>query len=63
MTGDSKILGVSVRAWITVLLVSTVCSMSLAEIEVKEPLYSLAGMAVGFYLGQKIQKDQNHGGT
>lgn len=50
---NSKMLGVSVRAWIAVLLVVTICAMSLLSIAVVEPLYSLGMVAVGFYLGQK----------
>jgi len=55
---DSQILGVSVRAWITLILTLTVCGMAAAVIEVKEPLYSAFLLALGFYFGQKftIQK-------
>ncbi len=50
---NSKILGVSLRGWIAVLITATVCIMSAFTIEVKEPLYTLAGLAIGFYFGQK----------
>jgi hypothetical protein len=73
---DSAIFGVSVRAWLAVTLVSTVCVSHLvgafgvvieavgthdfskvAEfVKVNEPLYSLVGMALGFYLGQNQKK-------
>jgi len=48
----SRIMGVSLRGWIAVTVITTVCAMSLAMIEVKEPLYTLAGLIVGFYYGQ-----------
>lgn len=62
MNDHSRILGVSVRGWIALIVVSTVCAMSMGAIEVKEPLYTLAGLVVGFYFGQshkpQTQKDE-----
>lgn len=52
---ESELLGVSIRAWTLLILVTTVCVMSVIGIEVKEPLYTLVGLAVGFYFGQKTQ--------
>jgi len=63
--GESRIGGISVRAILAVLLVATACAIALAaaaeafrdklEIKVPEPVATLAGIAVGFYLGQKPQ--------
>jgi hypothetical protein len=53
MGDSSKLLGVSIRAWLAVLTVGTICAMQAAGMEVKEPLYTLGGMALGFYFGQK----------
>lgn len=53
---DSSILGVSVRAWLALILISTVCAMSVMGKEVFEPLYTLAGIALGYYMGQKKQQ-------
>ena len=50
---DSKILGVSVRAWLAVLLTYTVCIMSGYGVKIDEPLYSGFLMGLGFFLGQK----------
>ena len=64
---DSKgntIIGVGVRAWITLLLVFSVCVFQGlilwsvrndpdADFRVAEPLYSLVLIAVGYYFGQK----------
>lgn len=44
---------VSVRGVVVVLLVLTTCAMSVTGIEVKEPMYSLSLMSVGWYFGQK----------
>lgn len=44
---------VSVRAGLATMLTGTVCFMSLYEIEIREPLYTLVGLAVGLYFGQK----------
>ena len=50
---DSTLIGVSVRGWIAMLCVLTVCLMQSAGLKVEEPLYSLALMSAGFYLGSK----------
>lgn len=50
---DSQVLNVSIRAWIALLLVFTVCIMAAFGRDVEEPLYSLALLAVGFYFGQR----------
>ena len=59
---ESKLFGVSVRGWITVLTVLTVCIMSYLSKDVKEPLYSLVLLASGFYFGSKT-KGENVQGT
>ena len=56
---ESSLFGVSVRGWITIFMIVTVCAMSVMMREVKEPLYSLVLMAAGFYLGQKSQPKSN----
>ena len=59
---ESSIFGVSVRGWLAVIVVLTVCLMSYFGLEVKEPLNSIALLSIGYYFGQKgIQK--NGGGT
>lgn len=56
--GDSStIWGVSLRGWIALIVVLTVCIMSGLTIEIKEPLYTLAGLIVGFYFGQNQKKN------
>lgn len=51
-TTNSQLLSVSVRGWITLLVVFTVCLMSVMKIEIKEPLYTMTGMIIAFYFGQ-----------
>lgn len=55
-THHSVIFGVSVRGWIALIIVLTVCGMSALMREVKEPLYTLAGMVLGYYFAQTTQK-------
>jgi hypothetical protein len=43
---------ISLRGLIALTVTTTVCAMSLTMIEVREPLYTLAGLIVGFYFGQ-----------
>lgn len=58
---ESRMLGVSVRGWIALILTGTVCAMNLIPqvreaaqaVEIKEPLYSGWLLALGFYFGQK----------
>jgi len=52
---ESRILGVSVRGWMALMLTYTACIQSSFGLTIKEPLYSLVLMAVGFYLGQKTK--------
>lgn len=48
---ESHIASMSVRALIALIVILTVCYMSITEITVKEPLYTLAGLVVGFFFG------------
>lgn len=64
---DSSICGVSVRAWIAVMLTATVCAMNIIslypaifgpaaqafKLTIEEPLYSGWLLSLGFYFGQK----------
>lgn len=55
VNGDSHFVKISVRAWIALILVLATCTMSIMAKEIKEPLYSLVTLAVGFYFGQKLK--------
>ncbi len=55
----STLFGVSLRGWIALIVVLTVCIMSFAMKEIKEPLYTLAGLIVGFYFGANPKKNNN----
>lgn len=49
---ESHLFNVSVRAWIALIVIVTVCYMAISLIEVKEPLYSISLLTVGFFFGQ-----------
>jgi hypothetical protein len=49
---ESHIMSLSARSLIAIIVVVTVCYMSIRTTEVKEPLYTLAGLVVGFFFGQ-----------
>lgn len=53
MSEESKFFGVTIRGWIALEIVTFVCLMSILKVDVKEPLYSLVVLAVGFYFGSK----------
>jgi hypothetical protein len=53
---DSKVFNVSVRGWIAVFVVSTVCACAIMRICVTEPLYTLSVAIVSFYYGQNFKK-------
>lgn len=55
---QSTIYGVSIRGWIAIVVVFTVCLMSGMKIKIEEPLYTLAGLIIGFYFGQNPKKNQ-----
>jgi hypothetical protein len=45
--------GLNIRGLITALIIFTICFMSILQLEVKEPLYTLGGMIVAFYFGHQ----------
>jgi hypothetical protein len=53
---DSRLFGISLRGWLTLMVVGTICGLAVVQIEVKEPLYSIGALTVGFYFGQKTKK-------
>ena len=53
---DSKLFGLSLRGMIAFVVIYTVCLLSCLSVDVKEPLYTLAGMIVAFYFGQEKGK-------
>jgi hypothetical protein len=53
---NSSLFGVTIRGWIAMGVVATICLMSGLKIDIKEPLYTLAGLIVGFYFGQNPKK-------
>jgi hypothetical protein len=53
---SSTIFGVSIRGWIAIVVIFTVCLMSGLKIAITEPLYTLAGLIIGFYFGQNPKK-------
>ena len=56
MSDESKLFGVSVRGWLAVIIILTVCLMSAFSITIIEPLYSISLLSIGFYFGQKKDK-------
>lgn len=63
---ESAFANVSVRAWLALGIIGTVCLISVGgaaaglmrgeSITIAEPLYSMAVLALGFYFGQKTTK-------
>jgi len=52
---ESQLANISIRGWITVIVVLTVCGMEIFKIGICEPLYSMSLIIVGFYFGQKAK--------
>ena len=52
LADQSHILNVSARAWLAILVTYTLCFMSAAGIEVKEPFYSVSIAIVAYFFGQ-----------
>lgn len=70
---ESKLMGVSIRAWLVAMLVGTTCGIyvvdalskcierykgNTVDLTINEPLYTLSVMAVSFYLGNKTAKNE-----
>lgn len=55
----SEIFGVSLRGWVSLILIVTVCFMSIMNIKVEEPLYSLVLTISSFYFGHQIATRSN----
>lgn len=52
-------IGLSVRGVVVVTVTVTVCGMSWTGHVVAEPLYSLAGIVIGYYFGQMKHQAQS----
>ncbi|MBM4092859.1 MAG: hypothetical protein FJ276_26145 [Planctomycetes bacterium] len=48
--------GVSIRGWITLIAIGTVCAMSVMSTPVTEPLYTLSVAIVAYYFGQNQKR-------
>jgi len=55
---ESQIFGVSIRGWLALMIIGTVCYMSVMIKTVIEPLYSMSMLALGFYFGQATKKEK-----
>lgn len=53
MNDESKIFGVSVRAFIAIIVVFTLCYMTLEQLKIVEPFYTICTFVIGFFFGQK----------
>ncbi len=55
---ESHFYHISIRAWITLVLILAVVWMSVTGLKIEEPLYTLVGMVVAYYFGQR-EKPKN----
>ena len=56
---DSQIVGVSVRAWIALLLAVTLTALVIINPDMfKDAFVSTSALAFGFYFGQKTQQEK-----
>lgn len=51
---NSRLFGISLRGCVALILVLTVCAMSVMQIVVSEPLYSLSLTISSFYFGHQV---------
>lgn len=56
LSSESTLIGVSVRGWIALLLLGTMCGMAIMGKTVTEPLYSACIAALGLYFGHAKPK-------
>jgi len=59
---ESKFFGISIRGWLAVLTVLTLCVMAFLGKKVEEPFYTVVISIVSFYFGQaqKSTGDKNN---
>lgn len=55
-TSESHLFNISLRGLITLSVVWVAAYMSLAQIKIEEPFYSLLGMVVAYYFGQNSKQ-------
>ena len=53
---DSRIWGVSVMAWVLLIVTVTVCALNFMQVQIYDHLVNLSLVAIGFYAGQKSAK-------
>jgi len=53
MNDESKVFGITVRAFIAILFAVFACAMSGLKIPIVEPFYSAFLLTLGFFFGQK----------
>ena len=53
MNDESKIFNMSVRAFIALLITGTLCFMSLLDLKITEPMYTVVTFVLGYFFGQK----------
>ncbi len=51
---ESAFLGISIRAWLALIIISTTCLLAGIGRSIEEPLYSMSIAALSFYFGQKV---------
>lgn len=56
VSNGSHFFSVSLRGWLALVLVGTLCYMSVRVLKVEEPLSSIVTLTVGFYFGQNTKK-------
>ena len=55
MSDESKIYGVSLRGWLTAIIIISVCILAFRNEKMVETLKNLAFIVAGFYWGQKTK--------
>lgn len=50
---ESSLLGVSIRGWITLLIVFTACTMFVRSVDLPDALNAALFTVIGWYFGQK----------
>lgn len=52
---ESHVFNMSLRGFVTLIVVTTVCVMAYQGKTIEEPLYTLVGMVVGYFFGQQTK--------
>lgn len=57
-SGASHLFNISIRAWLSLIIVGTMCAVWIMGRDLNQDLFTLGAMVIGFYFGQHTREGQ-----